>query len=105
MWLGLAHTSTGLLISMGLIAIGLGLYNPAIQTLTSDLTDDSDRGLVMGLTQGASSLGRIAGPAVSGTIYQGIGHGAPFLFAGVIMAISWIFAIVGFRRLKTPNTP
>lgn len=96
--LGLVRSPTGLLIAMALIAIGLGMYNPAVQTLTSDITDDSDRGLVMGLTQGSSSLGRIAGPAMSGTIYQSVGHGAPFVLGGAIMVVSLLFAAIGFRR-------
>lgn len=98
-WLGLARSPASLLIAMALIAIGLGMYNPAVQTLTSDITDDSDRGLVMGLTQGSSSLGRIAGPAMSGTIYQSVGHGAPFVLGGAVMVVSLLFAALGFRRI------
>jgi DHA1 family tetracycline resistance protein-like MFS transporter len=83
--LAIAGSSAAMIAGLAVMAIGLGLFNPAFQTLTSDQTSDGDRGLVMGLTQGASSLGRVIGPAVSGTIYVGIGHRAPFGIGAVVM--------------------
>jgi MFS family permease len=82
------------------MAVGLGLFNPAFQTLTSDQTNDADRGLVMGMTQGASSLGRIIGPAVSGSIYQGIGHGAPFGIGAGVMVLALGAAVAAGRMGK-----
>jgi MFS transporter, DHA1 family, tetracycline resistance protein len=76
------------------MAVGLGLFNPAFQTLTSDQTSDGDRGLVMGLTQGASSLGRVVGPAVSGTLYDVLGHRSPFGIGAAIMVLALIVAFV-----------
>ena len=83
--LALADSSIAMIVALGVMAVGLGLFNPAFQTLTSEQTNDGDRGLVMGLTQGASSLGRVIGPAVSGTIYAGIGHRSPFGIGAAIM--------------------
>ena len=96
---GIANAGTaGVMIAgLAVMAVGLGLFNPAFQTLTSDQTNDSDRGLIMGLTQGASSLGRIWGPAISGTIYTGIGHGAPFGIGAAIMTVAVGAAIVVAR--------
>ena len=73
---------------LALMAVGLGLFNPAFQTLTSDQTSDGDRGMIMGLTQGASSLGRVIGPAVSGTIYQAMGHRSPFGIGAAFMLLA-----------------
>lgn len=92
--LAIAGSSAAMIAGLAVMAIGLGLFNPAFQTLTSDQTNDGDRGLVMGLTQGASSLGRVIGPAVSGTIYTGIGHRAPFGIGAVIMVAAIGVALI-----------
>jgi MFS family permease len=76
------------------MAVGLGLFNPAFQTLTSEQTSDGDRGMVMGLTQGASSLGRVIGPAVSGSIYQSLGHRHPFGIGAAVMLLALIAAFI-----------
>jgi len=93
--LAASASATAMMIGLAIMAIGLGLFNPAFQTLTSDQTNDGDRGLVMGLTQGASSFGRVIGPAVSGTIYAGIGHRAPFAIGALIMGLAiWVALLV-----------
>lgn len=97
--IGLASTMAILFAGLAAVAIGLGLYNPAFQTLVSDQTDDTDRGLVMGLTQGASSLGRVIGPAASGAIYE-MHHSAPFTIGALVMALSLLLALVGFYNLR-----
>lgn len=76
------------LIGMAVAAMGIGLFNPAFQTMTAAQSDDSDRGLVNGLTQGASSLGRVIGPGVSGTIYQTMGPYAPFQVGAAVLVIA-----------------
>jgi MFS transporter, DHA1 family, tetracycline resistance protein len=76
------------------------LFNPAYQTLVAAESDDSDRGLVNGLTQGASSLGRVIGPGVSGGIYQNYGQAAPFTAGAAVMVIALVLAI-GVRRRNT----
>lgn len=86
--LALATSGLGMMGGLAVMAIGLGLFNPAFQTLTSDQTSDGDRGLIMGLTQGSSSLGRVVGPAISGTIYAGISHRAPFAIGAAVMALA-----------------
>ncbi len=92
--LALAGSSTTMIAGMSVMAVGLGLFNPAIQALTSDQTNDGDRGLVMGLTQGASSLGRVIGPAVAGAIYQSMGHHSPFGIGASIMFLALCATII-----------
>ncbi len=96
--LAASYSPTAMMLGLAVMALGLGLFNPAFQTLTSEQTNDSDRGLVMGLTQGASSLGRVIAPAATGVIYQGIGFHAPFGIGAVIMVIAFATALfVGIR--------
>jgi len=56
--------------------------------MTAAQSDDSDRGLIVGLTQGASSLGRVIGPGVSGTVYQSYGPYAPFQLGAAVLVIA-----------------
>ncbi len=95
--LALAGSGLAMMAALAVMAIGLGLFNPAFQTLTSDQTSDGDRGLIMGLTQCASSLSRVVGPAVSGTIYAGIAHRAPFAIGAVVMALAIGVALLASR--------
>lgn len=95
--MGMATGSTMLLVTLGTTAAAVGLFNPAYQTLVAAESDDSDRGLVNGLTQGASSLGRVIGPGVSGSVYQNFGQAAPFTAGALIMVIALVLAI-GVRR-------
>lgn len=97
--LGLVLARTGLetMIALMVTAAGVGLFNPSFQSLVSGESDDADRGLINGLTQGASSLGRIIGPGISGTLYAGLGVRAPFAFGAAIMALAVLLAIVAAR--------
>ena len=98
--IAIASSAAIMMAGLAVMAVGLGLFNPAFQTLSSDQTDDRDRGLVMGLTQGASSLGRVIGPAVSGSLYQGIGQQAPFgIGAGImLLALGAAFVVAAKGR-------
>ena len=98
--LAVATSSIMMIAMLSIVAVGLGLFNPAFQTLTSEQTNDGDRGLVMGLTQGASSLGRVIGPAMSGALYQGLGHGSPFGIGAVIMVVAFGMAVLVVRKGK-----
>lgn len=102
--LALASSGLALMAGLAVMSIGLGLFNPAFQTLASDQTSDGDRGLVMGLTQGASSLGRVVGPAVSGSIYAGIDHRAPFAIGALVMALTIGVALL-VARAPRPAPP
>jgi MFS transporter, DHA1 family, tetracycline resistance protein len=95
--LTIATSGPTVLFAMSITAIGLGLFNPAFQTITSAQSNDTDRGLVNGLTQGASSLGRVVGPGVSGGIYQTFGITAPFAVGAVGLSIAAVLAFVTLK--------
>lgn len=73
----LMPTPALMLVASCVTAVGVGLFSPAYQVMVADVSEDRDRGLINGLTQGISSLGRFVGPAVSGSFYQGIGRRRP----------------------------
>jgi DHA1 family tetracycline resistance protein-like MFS transporter len=84
--------TTMVLLALAVTALGVGIFNPAFQTMVAAATDDRDRGLVNGLTQGASAGGRIIGPAVSGSVYVIAGMAAPFLAGAALMLVALVVA-------------
>ncbi|MFQ3666333.1 MAG: MFS transporter [Sphingomonadaceae bacterium] len=101
--MGLATNAIAMLAALAVTASGVGVFNPAYQTLVAATTDDADRGLVNGLTQGASAMGRILGPAVSGSFYQGLGPASPFLIGAALMAVALAVALkVGRSQAGEP---
>jgi DHA1 family tetracycline resistance protein-like MFS transporter len=67
------------LAGLALCGVGAGLFNPSASALASKQATARDRGAVMGTYQSGGSLARACIPFVSGTIYAGFGHGAPYL--------------------------
>ncbi|MFN7177801.1 MAG: MFS transporter, partial [Thermaurantiacus sp.] len=102
--LALATGTIAVLVALAVTATGVGTFNPAYQTMVAATTDDMDRGLVNGLTQGASAMGRIIGPAVSGSFYQGLGPSSPFLIGSLLMAVALLVAVGAARAVRARST-
>jgi MFS transporter, DHA1 family, tetracycline resistance protein len=100
-FIALSQSSSTLwvILSVMIIATGFGVFNPALQTLTAAQTGPHDRGMVLGLTQGASSLGRVIGPATAGLMYQTLGPSSPFL-AGAAIIVFALMAALAIQILR-----
>jgi MFS transporter, DHA1 family, tetracycline resistance protein len=70
-----------------LLAFGMGILNPSITSLISQQAEIDERGGILGVSQSASSLSRILGPAVAGPLFQGIGRSAPYVAGALAMAL------------------
>ncbi len=81
----------GVLAAMALLAIGMGLLSPSMNSLVSQEAGVEERGNILGLSQSAQSLARIIGPAVAGAIYGGLGRNAPYMLSALAMAgVVWL---------------
>jgi DHA1 family tetracycline resistance protein-like MFS transporter len=88
----------GVMIAGGVLCgLGLGAYLPSLSSLASKQADASERGVVMGTYQSATSLARIIGPMVSGSLYAAISFRAPFT-AGIVVALPALWLIVQSQR-------
>ena len=96
--LGLAVGGTAVLVALAVTAIGVGVFNPAFQTLVASTTNDDDRGIINGLTQGGSAMGRIIGPAISGAMFQHMGPATPFLAGAAAMVLAFGVALAASRK-------
>ena len=79
------------------IAIGQGLCYPALTSLVSKASPDSERGSLLGLATSAGSLARFVGPLLSGVLYDWGRAAGAFYGGAAIMVAALLIAI----RMRT----
>jgi len=92
--LAASHEIATLAASLTALVIGIGLASPAANALIAEQASETERGAVMGLSQSASALGRVAGPLAAGPLFEAISPSAPFVAAAVLM-LAALFAASG----------
>lgn len=91
--LAVSHEVSTMSASLTALVIGIGLATPALNALIAAQAEETERGAVMGLSQSASALGRVAGPLGAGAIFDAFGSGAPFLTAALLMLAALFVAL------------
>ena len=86
-----------MVLSMGLLALGFTLFNPALNSLMSLNAAPHEQGAVMGIARSATILGRVVGPAWAGMIFDVLGKDWPF-FAGAIVMCAVVFMAARLRK-------
>lgn len=77
-------SSTLIVISAMLLAIGASFVQPTSRSLISGLTDSDKQGVVLGSLTSVTNLANSAGPILAGLIYDKNAYGSFFAQAGVI---------------------
>ena len=94
---------TGIYSSMLIIAVilaaGTGICNPSQSSLISRSSPADQQGGILGLNQSISALGRVAGPAIGGALFE-VYAGAPFWVAAGIILVAFLMSFV----LTQPGT-
>ncbi len=93
---------TGFLSGGLLLAIGSGIFNPAMQSLISRHCDSSEQGEVLGANQGMASLARCAGPILAGLLFEYLFPGAPYYVSAVLCLIVTLLVAANRRKFKLP---
>lgn len=88
----LTHNLFVVIGAMALIAVGNGVNNPSLMSLTSKGAAPGQRGMVMGVYQSAGSLARVLGPPMAGWLFDHMGNSSPFLFAASLILLACIGA-------------
>lgn len=91
--MGVAQHAAALFAALTALVIGIGLATPALNALIAEQAADDERGAVMGLSQSASALGRVAGPLMSGPLFEMFAPGAPFIAASLLMLAALFVAL------------
>ena len=74
-----------LLAAMAFLAYGAGVSSPSLSSLISLAAAKDRQGSVLGISQSAASLARIAGPAIAGALFGLFGRNAPYVAGAAIM--------------------
>lgn len=79
--------------AFAVLAIGLGLTQPAMNSLISRRAGSDEQGGVLGVTQSTGSLARVIGPLFAGYLFAYVGHSSPFLWGAALvlgaLVIGW----------------
>ena len=96
----------GFMVSAGVLGVGFVLAFPAWLALLTELGGERQRGTVFAAVSTAQGLGMLLGASVSGYIYSGLGHIAPFVAASILVSLGTALALIFVRdsrlRLSTP---
>ncbi|MFO1058685.1 MAG: MFS transporter [Dongiaceae bacterium] len=96
-----ARGLAGVLAASALLALGMGLLNPSVNSLLSRRARGDSQGGILGVAQSAGSLARIVGPAIAGALFAAQGRNAPYYLGAMIMVVVLAFA-VGLLREAPP---
>jgi DHA1 family tetracycline resistance protein-like MFS transporter len=86
--LAMAEQWPFLVAALILLTVGQGLVTPNLSALVSGRVPDHRRGEALGFQQGVSAIGRVAGPAMAGLLYDHVSIGAPYLVGGALCAVA-----------------
>ncbi len=100
--LSFAYNTPTVTVALFGIAIFMGLHNPAIQSMISQLAPEELRGKVLGIAQAAASLARVIGPFWAALAFQGFGGSSVFMIAAGGMVIMCLF---GWKILSPYRNP
>ncbi len=92
------------------LAVGLGLTQPALNSLISRRAGGGEQGQVLGVTQSIGSLARVIGPPLAGYLFADLSHSSPFLWGAVTVAIAFLLALnlfggFGAAPIAEPEPP
>ena len=93
-----AETLPVLIIAMTVAGYGFSIISPALNSAISLHVDEENQGMVMGVTRSATTLARVAGPALAGLLFASMGKDWPYYAGAASMAI--VMVLVWLRRAE-----
>jgi len=94
--------------ALGLIVVGVCISGPSLTSIISRHAGSHERGSLLGVSQSAAGLGRILGPALSGTVFAGLGRDWPFYLGAVVMALMFLLSLgirAGAAKSEADSNP
>jgi MFS family permease len=84
-------------------AVATALFQTNMQTLISNGAQPHERGMVMGVYQGSSSLARFGGQAVAGSMFVVLGPDSPFVAGALMMVPAMALLLWTGRRMRAES--
>ena len=94
--LAFAETWPLLIVALALLTVGQGLVTPNLSSLVSGRVPDHRRGEALGFQQGVNAMGRVAGPAIAGVLYDHVSIGSPYLVGGALCGVA--LAVISSKK-------
>ena len=91
-----AHVAMATIVA----AVATALFQTNMQTLISTGAKPHERGMVMGVYQGSSSLARFGGQAVAGSMFVALGPNSPFIAGALMMLPAFALLLWTGRKLR-----
>ena len=86
-------------IAVTLLALGMGLIQPSLNSLISRRAGREEQGEVMGVSQSIGSLSRVLGPVAAGFFFAEFGRNAAFFWGAALVATALMLALKFVRGL------
>jgi MFS family permease len=81
----LASSIPQLALAVALVPLGTAFTFPCVTGLLSQVVQQHERGLYMGVQQTFGGFARVIAPLYAGWVYDHLGHNVPFFTAGVLV--------------------
>ncbi len=96
----LAVTPPGLGVWAGctVMAMGVSLTTPSLNSLISRATPAHEQGAVLGANQSLAALARATAPATGGLLYTGWRPTGAFLAGAALLLVAWVASLPATRR-------
>jgi MFS family permease len=98
-----ARELPALIVTVSLLALGMGAMQPSLNSLISQRAGTGEQGEIMGVAQSVGSLSRVLGPVAAGMLFAELGRSSPFLWGAGLGGLSLLAAWNLPRRLTTPK--
>ncbi|MDZ8240002.1 MAG: MFS transporter [Nostoc sp. ChiQUE01a] len=86
--IGFSQSLIFLLIATALVAWGISITQPILNSLISQITAPEEQGQILGIASSSSALARIGGPTWAGASFMKFGSSAPFLSGSLVILLA-----------------
>lgn len=95
-----------IIVGLSCVGMGLGLVNPLLSSVASELAGPDQQGAVLGFAQSSGGLARTIGPYLGGVLFSRVSTGAPFVGGAIAAAISLTLSLtLRSTRSAPPAAP
>ncbi|MEH2449096.1 MAG: MFS transporter [Nostoc sp.] len=86
--IGFSQSLILLLVSTALVAWGISVSQPILNSLISQMTPPEEQGQILGIASSCSALARVGGPTWAGASFMKFGSSAPFLSGALVVLVA-----------------
>ncbi len=95
----------GIVVSLALLGVGWGLFNPSVLGLLSSQAGEAEQGEVLGVNQSASALSRVVGPVAGGWAFGALGYAVAFYASATFLVVTAVWLVLMLPTAAGRGTP